>query len=386
MFFLLICDYSCGQNLISEEKAIKIAIDHGLEKGLNKPQAVLQGDSIWEVKILLCEEYGHEIYHVFKISALAGELIETEMGVFREVIGRQLETTQINFPCDFESIPKINPNNKRYRLTSLTLGDERNPAISSNNKHIAFQFGFRNIGLADINGKHFRKICDECFHPYWIDNKWLTYIKDQNQIYKLNIDTQEEIKITTRPINYNSFQISPDFKWIAYTSGEIWQSPEKDSQGRNIFNAFMNGQGQELCLASVNGENRKFITKTGKYVHSPCWSKTSDSILFYIENEKFVATGLENDTILYSPLHKLERIALRDYKKSVSGKFPFKSNCKIYSIDINSLQPDKILIEEPGRYYDLHFSKDLNYLIYSKKEYNDCEYKLWILSLDKNAL
>ncbi len=380
LFF--ISQLSFGQNLIDKEKAITIALKNGLKTGIEEPQALLIDNNIWEVKSLLCDDNNNSNYNVIKINANTGEILSNMgMGIFQLDPGyRFFERTNIKLPSNFDSIPIKVTKNKPYKLTNIDEGNENNPVISDNNKLIAFQIGFRKIGIIDIHGQGFQEICDKCYSPYWIDNNWIAYFKDYH-IYKLNINTGEEIRITKKPIPYIDFQISPDFKWIAYTSEEVWQTLKTDSLGRIIFRFFNNGEGYELCLASTNGEKRKFITKTGKYVRTPCWSTTSDSIFFYIENDKYFATNLDNDTITYSPLKKLNNIALEDYKKVVNGIFPYKYDCQVLGIDFISLQPTSVLIVERGRYNNLVLSNKLKYLIYSKKDCKYCDEKIWILKL-----
>lgn len=380
-FLFFISQLSFGQNLIDKEEAITIALRNGLKTGIEEPQAQLIEKNIWEVKSLLCDDNNKSDYNVIKINANTGEIV-SNMG---EVMGwiesgyRFFEQTVIKLPRNFDSIPIKVIKNKPYKLTNINEGNESSPVISDNNKMIAFQFGIRKIGIINIKGRGFQEICDECYNPYWIDNNWIAYFKDYH-IYKLNINTGEEIRITKKPIYSIEFQISPDFKWIAYTSEEVW--PKKDSLGRIIFYSFWNGEGYELCLASINGEDRKFITKTGKYVHTPCWSTTGDSIFFYIENDKHFATNLDNDTITYSPLKGLDSIALEDYKKIVNNIFPYKKDCQVFGIDFKSRQPTSILIEERGRYNNLTLSNNLEYFIYSKKDCKRCDDKIWIFKLE----
>jgi len=52
----------------------------------------------------------------------------------------------------------------------------------------------------------------------------------------------------------DQFQISPDFKWIAYTSEEIWDTPKpkKDSLGRITFKINFTDGARARTLFSVN--------------------------------------------------------------------------------------------------------------------------------------
>ncbi len=167
----------------------------------------------------------------------------------------------------------------------------------------------------------------------------------------------------------DQFQISPDFKWIAYTSEEIWDTPKpkKDSLGRITFKInFTDGQGQELCLVSTDGNKKKFITKSGRYINTPCWSAKSDTLFFYIDKAKCFATNLNNDTIMYSPVHHPNTISLFDYRKVVDGIFPIRVGCKVVGIDLHTCKPKYILLDEAGTYYNMVLSNRLKYLVYTK--------------------
>ncbi len=132
----------------------------------------------------------------------------------------------------------------------------------------------------------------------------------------------------------------------------------------------------------MDGKLKKYITKVNKYVHTPCWSENGDTLFFDIDNSTFYATQLENDTIKYLPIEKLNSISLIDYRRIEKGLFPFKHNCKIYAIDKNTLKPEFGLIDKPERYGDVQFSPDLKYLIYTKQDFKNSDKKLWIQKLE----
>lgn len=385
LVLILVCQFSYSQNLISKEKAIEIAVKNGLKLGIDAPVAELVNDTVWEVRCLMCDDDNQSNGLIFKVNAIT-EKIEEELGSgeYDSVVGEQLFKTDIGLRTNIDSLPIKTSGNKPYKLTNLNEGYESDPIISPDNKTIAFQYGFRKIGIISINGQGFEKICDECFHPHWIDNDWITYLKDFDHIYRKNIKTNEEIRVTRNPIGNCEFQISPDFKWIAYTSNEIWSNPKPDSLGRITIHSFINGHGQELCLQSADGKKKKFVTKTGEYVNSPCWSANGDSLFFYIDNTTYMVTDLNTDSITYSHSTRknLGKIALSDFRKVVKGVFPLKVNCKVLEIDANSLQPKYILIDRPGRYDNLVLSYDLKYLIYTNRECRNCETKLWVLKLE----
>jgi len=189
----------------------------------------------------------------------------------------------------------------------------------------------------------------------------------------------EEVRFTREPYRYDDFQLSPDKKWIAYQSSEMW--PSQDSLGNQMFYASINGQGQNLCVMSMDGKEKKFFKKAWTYYSIPYWTEHSDSIFFYISDQKYVATNLNTHEIDYSPYHGLNNMSLSDHQKVIDGTFPFIYHCQVFEVDKSSLKPIKVLINDLGRYRDVYFSHNKRYLIYSKAESKHGIYSLWIKTI-----
>lgn len=357
------------------DKAIKIALDNGLETGLEAPEATLTSTGIWKIKSILCnDDINSGDYNIIEVDASTGKIKNNikSMRDYKSADGEQQDKTELHISGDLRGIPVIAPANKVYKLNAFDKKVDCQPVVSPNNKRIAFQYEYNKIGIVTINGQGFQQICNECRNPQWIGNNWIAYFKGQDRIYKKNIKTNEEKLIATIPGMNDQSQISPDFKWIAYTSEEIWDTPKpkKDCLGRIPFKInFIDGQGQELCLVSTDGKKKKFITKSGRYGNTPCWSAKSDTLYFYIDKSKYFATNLNNDTIMYSPLHNPNTISLFDYRKVVDGIFPFKVGCKIVGIDLHTCKPKYILLDEAGKYDNMVLSNRLKYLVYTKYGY-----------------
>jgi hypothetical protein len=364
--------------LISKDRAINLALSNGLPIGLSEYDAELQGDSIWIVKSLLCDDGNEHSYETVLINAKNSKVIIDQHVGYSTIymaLGEPIEKTFINVNnIDLDSLPEIK-NIENRKLTSLNE-NESNPVFSENDEMIAFQYGFRKIGIISIHGDQFQQICDECLYPQWLDDNWLVYFKDFEHIYKNNIDTGEELRITENPYRYDNYQMSPDKKWIVYQSSEMW--PRRDSIGNPILYASINGQGQNLCLISLDGKNKKYFDKAWKYYYKPTWTPNSDTIYFYISAKKYFATHFSNDIIKFYECSTLQNLSLWEYEKINNGSFPFIYNCQILDIDANSLIPIRFLIKERGRYRDIYFSHNKKYLVYSKTDKKHGDYSIWI--------
>ncbi|MDA3816449.1 MAG: hypothetical protein PF486_03665 [Prolixibacteraceae bacterium] len=369
-------------NLISKDRAIDIALSNGLPVGLSEYEAEMQGDTIWIVKSLLCDDGDGQNYETVLINALNGKVItDTYVGylTMHMTCGEQVERTVINANnINIDSLPVINSSENR-KLTSLNE-KESNPIFSDNDKLIAFQYGFRKIGVTSIYGDQFQQICEECMYPQWLDNDWIVYFKDFEHIYKKNINTGVEIKITDNPYRYDHYQLSPDKKWIIYASSEMW--PTQDSLGNPILRMSINGQGQNLCLISVDGKIKKYFDKEWKYYYKPTWTPNGDSIYFYISAKKQIVTDISKDIINFEESDLLENLSLWEYEKINKGSFPYSQNCRVLDVNAETLSPIQFLIKERGRYRDLTFSNNKKYLVYSKtdKKRGDCS--LWIMKIE----
>jgi len=344
-FFLLALSnqLSAQRVLIDQDSAIQIALKNGLNKGLAEYKTELLNDSIWFINCLICDDDGQRIYDAKAVNAFNGQIIKDGFIAMEEmsvVFGERMERTNIHVDINLDSLP-ISKMELNQKLTD-SCGYVLNPVFSYNDKRIAFQYGFRKIGIVNTDGTNFKQICDECLYPEWLNNDWIMYCKDFEHIYKKNIHSDEEVRITREPYRYDDFQLSPDKKWIAYQSSEMW--PSQDSLGNQIFYASMNGQGQNLCVMSMDGKEKKFFKKEWTYYSTPYWTKHSDSIFFYISDQKYVATNLNTHEINYSPYKGLNNMSLSDHQKVIDGTFPFIYHCQVLEIDKNSLKPVKGLI------------------------------------------
>lgn len=368
--------------LISKDKAINIARTNGLQVGLSGYDVELQGDSIWIVKSLLCDDNNGQNFETVLVNAKDGKIVtDSHIGYasFSFInTGEQIEKTIINTNnINLDSLPEIQSSENR-KLTTLNE-NESNPKFSVNDEIIAFQFGFRKIGIISIHGDQFQQICDECLYPQWLDDNWLVYFKDFEHIYKKNIKTGEEIRITEKPYRYDDFQLSPDKKWIIYQSSEMW--PTQDGLGNPILYSSIDGQGQNLCMISINGKVMKFFDKDWKYYYKPTWTSNGDTLYFYISAKKYIATNFSTDIIKYCETDLLKNLSLWEYEKIKNGTFPFSQNCQILDINAKTLTPIRFLIKERGRYREEYFSHNKEYLVYSKTENKHGNYSLWIMKI-----
>ena len=368
-------------NQISKEKAISIALSNGLPIGLSEYDAELQGDSIWIVKSLLCDDDSGENYETILVNAKNGKVIPNRLfgiAISHMTFGQQVERTLINTNnVNFDTLSEIQCFENR-KLTSLHI-NESNPVFSENDELIAFQYGFRKIGVISTRGDHYQEICNECLYPQWLDNNWLIYFKDFDHIYKKNITTGEEIRITENPYRYDHYQLSPNKKWIIYQSSEMW--PTHDSLGNPILRMSINGQGSNLCMISIDGTVKKYFDKDWKNFYKPTWSPNGDTVYFNISAKKYIATDFSPDIIKFSECNSLQNLNLWEYEKINQGSFPYSYHCQILDINANTLIPIRFLIKERGRYRDIYFSHNKKYLVYSKTNKRYGDYSLWIMKL-----
>ncbi len=362
--------------IISKDSAINIALRNGLDIGLAAEyKTKLIDDTIWVVKSLICDDYSQRTYFTKSINALNGQVIKdqnhTVVELWSNTGQRKIEITYIKFG-NIDSLPIVE-DNYSTKLTGLPY-NAANPVFAPQDKYIAFEYGHK-IGITSICGESFLNICEECRNPLWLNDKWLVYLKD-NCLYKKNIETKEEIKITDIHYRLADYRISPDNNWIVYQSSEMW--PREDSLGNPIFYSSINGQGINLSLVSIDGAVKKHFEKKREYYSDPCWTANSDTILFYISDQKYYATDFSKDEIPIFKYELLPNISLREYKKTINGTFPFRHNCQILEIDKNTLSPTRILLYERNRYRNERFSNNKDYLIYSKPNEFDKDSSLWL--------
>jgi hypothetical protein len=369
------------KQLISKDSAILVAIAGGLETGLHEYQVSLEHDTIWKVISLLCDDESQRTYDLRKVNAKTGKIINEELREvmidFNTIVGGRIEGTHINTDYKIDNLPfaeeksivKIPENIKHFS----------NPMFSSDDKFIAFAYGYNKVGLVRNDGSGFNQICDSCQSPIWMSNEWILFSRNDRYLYKKKIYTNEEVRLTHKPIWTNDFKVSPNGKWIAYTSMEVY--PNVDSLGKPILYASVNGQGINLCLIAMDGNTKKYITKVWKNVHHPIWTANSDTILFYIEDQKYFATGLNTDSIHYSQYTLLPKLNLWDYEKVVNGVFPYKSNCQLLEISANNMLPTRILVSEIGRYGNICISHNLKYFVFSKLDLIHNPINTWIIEV-----
>lgn len=382
LFILLLLFESVGlysqKKLISQDSAISIAVSNGLPLGLSDYDCILLDDTIWVVKSLLCDDKNDGDYETRLVNALNGKIIKDRcysiIATTYVDFGEKIEKTIINSNFSIDTLTLVGADIDR-KLTQLNE-NESNPVFSENDEIIAFQYGFRKIGIISISGDGFKKICDECLYPKWLNNNWLVYFKDFKHLYKKNINTGEEIKLTKDPYGYHDYQISPDKKWIIYQSSEMW--PRQDSLGNPTVRISINGQGQNLCLISLDGKTKKYFEKKWKHYYKPTWTQDSDTILFYISGQKYYATDFTDNDINYFEYNSLQKLSLWEFEKINDDSFPFIYRCQVFDISAKTLAPIRILINERGRYRDVNFSHNKKYLIYLKTDQKRGDYSLWI--------
>lgn len=372
-----------GKNsMISKDSAIGIGLQKGLKVGLSEFSAELINDTIWSVSSLISDDDLQSIYDTKLINSKTGELIVGQYAVRMEcqvqIGGTPVEKTQINTEINIDSLPIVRGLFNR-KLTGLSE-NESNPVFSDNDKRIAFEYGFRKIGIINTDGSDFKEISEECLYPQWLNDDWIVYYKDFKHIYKKDIHSNEEVRVTNAPYRYDKFQISPNKQWIIYQSSEMW--PEFDKAGNKImYFATDAGEGQNLSIMSIDGKVKKFLKKERVSYNNPLWTINSESILFNISNKKYCATNLDDVEIDYSTFDLLEGISLVDFGKAVKGTFPFVYYGQILEIDVNTLKPLRVLVDRISRYRDVYFSHNKEYLIYSKTDKKNGDYKIWIKRL-----
>lgn len=371
--------------MIDKDSALQIAFDNGYERGLDSITAVYVNDSIWHFECNLCDESNSQQTNTIDINCITGKVEPTTLSslTVHEYIGGH-PRDYVEFPIDINQKPVLKLNSKPHLLTNFDSGNEVNVTISNKNS-IAFSYGFRKIGIINIDGSGFKKICDESLNPQWVNNEVIAYFKDFEHVYEYNINTSKEIKITVEPNSYYDFSVSPDNKWLAY----LKDSPpeiQHDSNGNTITIAHTCTSPREVDLWIMNISNptiQKKINSVSADIYDPIWTENGDSLLFYSGDKKYFATNLEKKKVTYSQLDKLYDIKLTNYRKMKNGLFPAIKECKIVLADYNKRTVTDILVNERSRYSECMFSNDQKYLIYTKSEKKAGDTKIWILKMTK---
>jgi hypothetical protein len=370
-------------SLISKDMAIAVALKNGLKVGLSEFSAQLENDTVWSISSLICDDEQEHIYDTKLVNAKTGEMVKGLYTIraeyYERIGGGIIERTKINTDLDFDSLPIVKCGFDR-KLTKLNV-DESNPVFSDNANKIAFQCGIRKIGIINTDGRDFKEICEDCLYPQWLNEDWIVYFKDFEHIYKKNIHSNIKIRITNEPYSYDKFLISPNKQWIIYQSSEMW--PELDREGNRIMYATTDaGEGQNLCIMSIDGKVKKYLKKVWTCYYNPLWTMNSDSILFNISDKKYCAADLDNKEIDYSVFELFEGVSLADYGKVIGGTFPLVYHGQILEIDLKTLKPIRVLVDKIGRYKDVFFSHNKEFLIYSKTDKKNGEYKFWIKRIE----
>jgi hypothetical protein len=401
-FTVFLFQLAYSQKLIGKDSAESIAFKGGLEHGIDSIKIDLVDNNIWEIKSLLCCGSDWKRFHLMRIDGKTGQIIvdSKSAGARWSTEGTLREKTELNNSVKIHDIPISKSTNAHYRLTTLDNENESNPSISEDNKWVAFQYGFKKIGIVKIDGSVFKHFCEECVNPQWLDRNWVLYSYDFKHIYKQNIYTSEKVKITKELCRYDDFKVSPDHKWIIYTNTEFVKTKSPKEAAENNSGGKQNVVGHTEGELSVidyweaefkdiwffkidEPEKIKKIPMRHGQAYMPCWSKNSDSLLFYIKDKKYFATNLANDSILYYPLTSLTNLALQDYEKIRKGIFPYNFDCKVSIVDAVSLMPKNILINAYGNYDDMILSDDLKYIVFSKQDRIGSNKVLWVIRLNR---
>jgi hypothetical protein len=374
-----------SQCLIDKDKALQIAFDKGFEKGIDSIKVTKIHDTIWRFECLLCDEDYSDRYDNININCITGKVEPSNYfsGItkYMQIGGKQRNYS--DFPININKSPVLEVKAKPYLLTHFDNEGENRICISDKNV-IAFAYGFRKIGIINIDGTGFKQICNECLYPQWIDNDFVAYYKDFEQVYKSNIHSLKQIRITKEKGGYDNFSISPNKKWLAYIIPPV--RPERDSLGRiNLYiHTCTDPEENDLWILKLsNPDIKKKINAKSDDIYNPTWSEKGDSLFFYIGDNKYFATDLEKAVISCSILNKHVDINLANYKKIKYGIFPAIIDCKIVSVDYNKRSVKNILINERGRYNECIFSNDQKYLIFTKSDKQYGNSRIWALNLTK---
>jgi hypothetical protein len=363
--------------IISSDSAISIALRNGLKIGLSEYEAELQKDTIWVVYSLLCDEYPGSEFDTKIVNAKTGRIIKNmfagRVGASPEEYGTKTEKTKLNSNSDIDSLPIAKEISNR-KLTELK-DNESNPIFSENDSSIAFEYGFKKIGIIKADGTDFKQLCEGCRYHQWLDNKWIVYFNDSNYLNKKNIETFEEIRLTKEADNYSDYKISPDKRWVAFTKGKSQQ--EKDSLDGPCIRISFTPE-LDLWIMDIQQSIQWRIVNASKEIFNLNWTANSDSILFYISDKKYFVTDLYRKDNGYFRYDLLPNLSLWDYEKIAGNTFPIKYHCQIFEVDSRTLVPIRVLENRIGHYNDVFFSHNKKYLIYSKAETRYGDSHLWI--------
>lgn len=370
---------------IGKDRALQIAFENGFEKGLDTITATKLNDSIWTFECLVCDDDYTDRYDNISINCHTGKRDSSVC------IGRMTSYVPIGgtprvyaeFALVMDNKPVLKTETQPFKLTDFESGEESHVSISGKNV-IAFSYGFRNIGIINVDGSGFKQIAGESLYPRWVNNEVIAYFKDFEHVYEYNVNTLKETRITSEAYAYYDFSVSPDNKWLAW----LKDAPhvEYDSNGNPVPGVQTCTSPREYDLWIMNISNpaiKKKINGEGADIYDLVWTQNGDSLLFYIGDSKYFATGLEKNSITCSKLERLQDIKLTNYEKIRNGLFPVIKDCKIVSADYSKRSVKDILVNERGRYNECVFSNDQRYLIYTKRETKAGDTKIRVLNLTK---
>lgn len=369
---------------IDKDSALQIAFAHGYERGLDSIKATYVNDSIWRFECILCDQNNSEPSNFIDINCITGKVEPTTLMsiTIHQYIGSRPRIYD-EFTIDINQKPVLKLESKPYLLTNFDSERESNVTISNKNI-IAFSYGFRKIGIINIDGSGFKQICQESLYPQWVNDEVIAYFKDFEHIYEFNINTQKETKITTEAYRYDVFCISPDNKWLAYLKDAPHMQYDNEGHAIGSFQTCTSPREFDLWIMNISNPTiQKKINSESADIYDPIWSEKGDSLLFYNGDSKYFVTNLETNKFTCSKLDRLYDIKLTNYKKMKNSLFPVIKDCKILAADYNKFSVANILVNERGRYSECIFSNDIQYLIYTKSEKKAGDTKIWILNLTK---
>jgi hypothetical protein len=365
IFIIFVFQASCSlsqKQLISKENALEIALSAGLEKGLEEYNFALVNDSIWKVTSLICDDYNQTDYDYRLVNAKTGKVIK-ERNITLEM-SSQIEMdppdyTHLNYSFLLDTLPIVS--NDKSKLDFLD-NSSYDIIFSPDDANIAF-LSKEKIILYNIKNDSVFQSFDSCIFESWSSNDSIIAIfnykySKSNSLSKTNIYTKGKRIISILEPYIYDFSLSPDEKWIAYTSNEA----TKKKYGNY---SSVDGAGSNLCLRPIEGGQVKYITELFAHVHFPIWTSNSDSILFYVGNEKYFCSNLQRDSIICQKIYRFQDLTLHDYKYLSGVFFPYKHRCQILEIDANSMLPKRVLESTPNRYRIMRLSHNRKYLIFS---------------------
>ena len=360
---LFITYSSFSQLKIDEKEAVQIAINYGIAEPLDSFEVTLNHDTIWEVKSLFCEDYYHSQSEIYRIHAITGEKYEENLGILVMAdFTNTGPTTDLNYNSYVDSLLPINKHEPR-----LIVPDEFSRiydlSISPDNRWIAISYQGSSIAVASLDGKQYKKICDDCLSLRWTDREnILAYIKDHKRICEYNVITNEYSQIKYMDNRYRGYSYSPTGNWLAFV-----KSVQRKAEDPNVILVFFENEEHDLFIQSLHTGRERRITTEGS-VSGPWWKSTGDTIFFYMNDVAHYVTRLDEASPEYRVAEHLEKITIRDYTNCVNGRFPYINHCQLILVDLVTLKPVKFILKKRGRYNNIRMSNDGKFIVYTLKK------------------